>query len=136
MDFLKFLPVIFQLIAIIEPIRQALRNGQSVFDVLKEKGPTLIDFIAAIGKQMFPGITDPAAQVQAGALTIDPSTVMTIQTNLNKLGNTLTVDGAYGAKTKAAVTAFQRAHPPLAVDGWAGTMTQAAIAAEVAKLPA
>lgn len=138
MNFLKLLPLIFQALALIEPIRLAIRNGASVFDVLKEKGPTLIDFIQSIGKSIFPELTTPEAQTQAGALVaFDPQTVMTIQTSLNRLGiaePALVVDGAYGAKTKAAVLKFQQKFG-LEPDTWAGQVTQAALASEVAKLP-
>lgn len=138
MDWLKFVPFLFQLIEWGTSIRQAVRNGESVLDLLKTKAPSLIDLIASIGKSMFPTLASPADQVQAGALTIDPSLVMTVQAGINKLGASpaLIVDGAYGAKTKAAVMAFQTAHPPLVADGWAGKLTQSAIQAELAKLPA
>lgn len=135
MEWLKYIPIIFQLIEKGTAIRQKIRDGGSVIDLLKAEAPSLIETIASIGKDLFPSLSTPAAQVQAGALVIDPSTVMTIQTGLNKLGASppLVVDGAYGAKTKAAVTAFQTAHG-LDADGWAGKLTQAAITAELAKL--
>ena len=38
------------------------------------------------------------------------------------------VDGKYGAKTTAAVKAFQQAHSPLAVDGKVGAATRARLA--------
>lgn len=136
MEYLKFIPVIFQLIEQITAIRQAVRNGESVLDLLKTKAPGLIEIFSSIAKSLFPTLGTVAAQVQAGALTIDPSLVMTIQTQLNKLGTSpaLVVDGSYGAKTKAAVSAFQAAHG-LDADGWAGKLTQAALVAEIAKLP-
>lgn len=45
------------------------------------------------------------------------------------------VDGDYGAKTTAAVLAFQKARPRLAADGGAGPLTLAALDAAVAKKP-
>lgn len=39
-----------------------------------------------------------------------------------------TIDGKYGAKTTAAVKAFQQAHSPLAADGKVGAATRAALA--------
>ncbi len=138
LKFAQYLPTLLQLISKGAAIQQELRNGGSVLDLLKREAPTLIDTIASIGKGLFPTIADPAGQVQAGATVIDPQLVTTVQTQLNKLGTSpaLIVDGAYGPKTKAAVTAFQTAHPPLVADGWAGKLTQAALSAEVAKLPA
>lgn len=51
-----------------------------------------------------------------------------LQASLNTLGyGTLVVDGDYGPRTKAAVTIFQRAHPPLAVDGVFGPQSLLAL---------
>lgn len=44
-------------------------------------------------------------------------------------------DGKYGAKTEAAVEAFQRDHPPLKVDGICGPATWAAIDAALEPAP-
>lgn len=48
--------------------------------------------------------------------------VRALQTELNKLGHGLVVDGIYGAKTRAAVVKFQKKYK-LAVDGVAGKNT-------------
>lgn len=53
--------------------------------------------------------------------------VVTLQKLLNAKGNTLTTDGQFGQKTKAAVIAFQKAHN-LATDGIVGPKTVAALA--------
>lgn len=137
MDFLKFLPYIFQAMELIGPIRQAIRDGVPVLELLKTKGPSLIDFVQSIGKQLFPNLT-PENATQAGALiAFDPATVKVVQAQLNHLGASpaLVVDGHYGNLTKAAVTAFQTAHA-LTPDGWAGKLTTAALATEAGKLPA
>ena len=52
--------------------------------------------------------------------------VKNLQTQLNKLGCSLSVDGKYGALTSRAVSDFQEQHG-LVVDGVAGLATQAAI---------
>lgn len=137
LKFAQYLPILMQLFEKGAAIRQEIRNGGSVIDLLKREAPTLIDTIASIGKSLFPTISDPAGQVQSGATVLDQQLVTTIQTQLNRLGTSpaLVVDGAYGAKTKAAVEAFQKANPPLVADGWAGKLTQAALSAAVAKLP-
>jgi peptidoglycan hydrolase-like protein with peptidoglycan-binding domain len=57
-------------------------------------------------------------------------TVRSLQYLLNASGVKLTVDGVFGAKTKTAVVAFQRAHH-LTADGVAGTKTWAALIAPV-----
>jgi hypothetical protein len=51
--------------------------------------------------------------------------VMFLQCLLNKQGANplLTEDGAFGARTKAAVMAFQRSKPPLTPDGIVGVQT-------------
>jgi len=53
-------------------------------------------------------------------------TVRSLQYLLNARGAKLTVDGVFGAKTKAAVVAFQHAHH-LSADGVAGPQTWAAL---------
>jgi peptidoglycan hydrolase-like protein with peptidoglycan-binding domain len=53
-------------------------------------------------------------------------TVRSLQYLLTARGAKLTVDGVFGAKTKAAVVAFQRAHH-LAADGVAGATTWSAL---------
>lgn len=60
--------------------------------------------------------------VSLGAAGAD---VMFLQCLLNKQGANpqLTEDGAFGARTKAAVTAFQRSKPPLNPDGIVGAQT-------------
>ncbi len=52
--------------------------------------------------------------------------VSNLQTNLNKLGYTLVVDGDFGGKTEAAVIDFQGKHN-LGADGIVGEKTKAAI---------
>jgi len=50
--------------------------------------------------------------------------VREVQNHLNAWGSSLTVDGDFGAKTKAAVIAFQRPHS-LTADGIVGPKTKA-----------
>ena len=52
--------------------------------------------------------------------------VREVQNHLNAWGSSLTVDGDFGAKTKAAVVAFQKAHK-LSADGIVGPKTKAAL---------
>ncbi len=51
-----------------------------------------------------------------------------LQAALNVSGATVSVDGSFGAATKAAAEEFQRGHG-LAVDGVVGAQTAAALAA-------
>lgn len=53
-----------------------------------------------------------------------------IQWHLKKLGTKLTIDGKFGAATKAAVIAFQKAHG-LTTDGVVGEKTRLALKREV-----
>ena len=57
-------------------------------------------------------------------------TVRSLQYLLNARGAKLTVDGTFGAKTKAAVVSFQRAHH-LAADGVVGGTTWSALVVTV-----
>ena len=57
---------------------------------------------------------------------IDDPDVRVLQSNLNKLGYPLTVDGIYGDAVTKAVAAYQK-HNKLTVDGVAGRVTTAAI---------
>lgn len=59
--------------------------------------------------------------------------VQVLQQLLNKLGNTLKEDGAFGSLTDAALRVYQRLHG-LEVDGVCGPITWASIIAEVAAL--
>jgi peptidoglycan hydrolase-like protein with peptidoglycan-binding domain len=65
--------------------------------------------------------------------------IATLQTDLNKLGASLTVDGSLGANTRRAIRAFQRAHG-LEADGVAGhgtwKMINTVLAPQVAINPA
>lgn len=60
-----------------------------------------------------------------------------LQASLKRLGSPdLVEDGEYGDDTKAAVEAFQKAHPPLKADGQAGVQTIATVEVELEKLRA
>ena len=86
--------------------------------------------VRSLIEQIVPGVT-------AQQLSVAPEmSVEWLQESLNKLGAdpVLVVDGDYGELTKAAVSKYQEAHPPLEADGWAGVATQASIYDELAKL--
>ena len=59
--------------------------------------------------------------------------VKTLQTNLNKLGYALTMDGEFGILTERAVIDYQKRHG-LEADGIVGSKTNASITAELKKL--
>src|SRR5579862_4368538 len=75
-----------------------------------------------------PGAAVPAWPVlRQGSNSAWPKvTVRSLQYLLSARGAKLTVDGVFGAKTKAAVAAFQRAHH-LTADGVAGGATWSAL---------
>jgi peptidoglycan hydrolase-like protein with peptidoglycan-binding domain len=73
----------------------------------------------------------PWPVLRQGANTTWPKvTVRSLQYLLNARGAKLTVDGVFGAKTRAAVVAFQRAHQ-LTADGVAGAKTWVALIVRV-----
>lgn len=131
MDFaaiLKLLPFIMQGISLAQNINAEKTGGTKVIDIVRNDLPAVFDLFAGVGKTLFPELPQPS-QVAAAAVVLDVDTTKRIQSQLNKLGvnPALDVDGVYGQKTKAAVSAFQRANPPLVVDGWAGAATQAVL---------
>lgn len=137
MDIFKLLPLLMRILQLLPQIQEAMRSGTSVLALLQKFAPDLISIVQGVGGALFPNL--PAqAQVEVGALTaFDQVQVRWIQTSLNTLSlgaaPALEVDGHYGAKTKAAVQAFQTAHGIVA-DGWAGKITSAAMQTELNKL--
>ena len=88
----------------------------------------ILPLLTQLGTTTFPGFSPDKAQA-AAATTLDVNGVKWTQTALNVLlGESLQVDGVYGAATKAAVTRFQVANN-LEADGWAGTKTADALRA-------
>ena len=84
--------------------------------------PNIKALLAQLGQINFPGVSPDKAPAAAISF-FDTNTTKWVQTALNLLGNTLTVDGILDEKTKATVRAFQTKHGLLA-DGWAGDITQ------------
>jgi lysozyme len=123
---LKLLPYVVQGIDLARKINADKTGGSKVIDIVRTELPDALDLFRGVGQTLFPELTTPSEQVAAAAVVLDTGTTKKVQGQLNKLGAApqLTVDGSYGAKTKAAVMAFQKANPPLAADGWAGAETQ------------
>lgn len=122
------LPSVLSVVQNIQADRKA-GSGLSVIQTIQKEAPDVINVLGQIGGALFPKVP-AASQPAAAATALDPATVVKIQTALNSrmaAGQTqLTVDGAYGPKTIAAVEAFQQASG-LAVDQWAGPLTQQAL---------
>lgn len=136
MDFnaiLKLLPFIMQGITLAQTINSQKTAGADVISLVRNDAPAVFDLFSGIGKTLFPELPQPS-QVAAAAVVLDTDTTKKIQNQLNKLGlnPVLFVDGVYGTKTKASVSAFQKANPPLIVDGWAGAETQKVLNAKTA----
>lgn len=135
---LAYLPIILKLVNIIPIIQAALQQGGSTIAIIQRLAPELLPLLQEIGGSVFPQ-ADPAKAIQAGIDVIfDKDGTMWVQNTLNQFNkNTaLDVDGSYGALTKAAVAAYQTAHPPLKVDGWCGPKTSGSLAVAVAKIAA
>lgn len=113
---------------------KVLANKDRILD-LWNKVVAIIPQIRKEIDEILPGILgggDPAA---AGGGTASGFSVEWLQESLNKLDNAgLTVDGDYGALTKAAVKAFQERNG-LTADGWAGAATSAKIYDLLTKVP-
>ena len=137
MNLFGFLPLLMRILQILPQIQEAMKSGTSIFVLLQKFAPDLISILTGIGGQLFPELPAPS-QTQIGGLMMDPAKIRVIQTQLNKLGASpaLDTDGLLGAKTKAAVIAFQTAHNVVPADGWPGDQTTAALQTEVAKLTA
>lgn len=131
LDFVKFLPLILQILDLIPKIQGAIKSGGSVPDLVRNIAPEVLPVLQQVGNALFPAL-DPTKATQAGALMITPEMVKEVQNKLNAKGYTddagaaLVADGSYGAKTKQAVSKFQK-DKGLTVDGWAGSLTQAAL---------
>lgn len=133
MNFASIFSLIMQALPSVLSIVQNVSNdrkagsGLSVIQTIQKNAPDVINVLGQIGGALFPNVP-PAQHAEAAATALDPATVVKIQTALNARGANpqLTVDGAYGPKTIAAVEAFQKANN-LAVDQWAGPLTQQAL---------
>lgn len=133
LDFVKFLPLILQVIDLIPKITAQVKAGGNVVDKVKQIAPEVLPVLQDLGNTFFPGLS-PENAVNAGATVLTIDLVRSIQSKLNAKGYTddagaaLVPDGSYGSKTKQAVSKFQKDHG-LTVDGWAGSLTQAALKA-------
>src|SRR6188508_2818808 len=104
-------------------LAKSIGGNTTIADLIKSKGPEVVDLIKEAGAEIFPDLNEQE-QTQAGALRFSPEVVSKVQSQLNKLGAQLAIDGDYGRRTKEAVTAFQTKYK-LDADGWAGPITQA-----------
>ncbi len=97
---------------------------------VKAGGHTLAGLVkrrAAEARLIFDGDYGGSVAPQSSA------TIKRLQSDLRHLGfYKARVDGIAGAETRAAVIAYQRRHPDLAVDGAAGPATLASIARDIA----
>ena len=121
MNILNIIPIMLKLMALMPKLQNLIKDPTILVRdpaLLQE----LIRSIMEIAGQLFPGL---------GAQP-DPTTaiahVKRVQQALNDKGQTppLTVDGQYGAVTRAAVKAFQTKNG-LVVDEWAGPETDKAL---------
>jgi murein L,D-transpeptidase YcbB/YkuD len=126
MDFLTMMSLVIKYGPIVGHILSTAGSNESIVQKIEDLAPDVTSVLKDIGARFFPQAAQDI-QVVAGAVTIDPAYVKTLQGDLNLLTNAgLVVDGIYGKATQAAVTSFQQTHN-LDVDGVAGKLTQAAI---------
>lgn len=134
MDYIKWLPILFRLLALVPRIKEAIANNTGVVSIFKQFGPDFMTFMEQIGGMLSPGASTEA-KIELGALkTFDHERVMEIQRALNEQlpegFEPIAVDGDYGEKTTALVKAIQTdlGFTGEDVDGWAGHKTMEALA--------
>lgn len=97
--------------------------------------PVILALIERDSSLTFDKAVKPVDKPAPTVITVPPvglggstHNIVWIQETLNKLQQSdLVIDGSYGRRTKNAIVAFQKAHPPLVVDGLAGPKTLAAL---------
>lgn len=119
-------------------IQQAMATGLS-FKTLPAliTNPALLQALESIGEQSFPLVAPELRAVAAIVSSYDPNYNKWLQNSLNALvvpSPNLVVDGVWGPKTTAAVTALQKQFGLAIIDGFAGDKTSAVIQALLAKL--
>jgi murein L,D-transpeptidase YcbB/YkuD len=131
---IKLLPIIFRAINVAPQVQQAIQMGTPIAKAVELNARDLLPLLGQIGKQMFPAIDDRLAAAAAASTMFDPIRVKWIQTSLNAIGKSrsLDVDGEYGPLTTEAVLQFQKEHG-LVADGWAGDTTHAALQLALSK---
>lgn len=134
---MEWLNTILALLRVGPEVKKWIDVGLPIIDELGKEDSKLIPVFEKIGKELFPSLSDQIAIVAAAADALfDPHGTMWVQRSLNLLQDSgLAVDGQYGSRTKAAVTAYQTANQPAAgpIDGWAGPVTCRVIEAEMEK---
>ena len=135
MDPLSLMQLAFTWGATIKEIIDKATSNDSIVEKITAISKPLATVLEGVGGQFFPQ-AKPQLQVAAAAMAaFDTDVTKWLQGSLNALltpSPNLVVDGVYGPKTKAAVTALQQ-KLGLTVDGWAGKVTQAAITAALTK---
>jgi len=138
MNWLSLLPTIVSAVSTIKSIIDIANSNEDIVAKIKAAVPKLAAALEEYGGHFFPNVK-PELKIAAAAMTaFNEDKAKWLQGSLNALVSpspNLVVDGFYGAKTRAAVEAFQK-QLGLDVDGWAGKLTESAIAALVAKTPA
>lgn len=135
---IKLLPYLPQIGSLIPFVQRIISRGFSINGIIEDlkelNNPHLIEWLKQNGAIWFPAVRDEL-QAAAGAITYAPDYVMRVQKLLNQVVSpspNLDVDGLIGAKTKAAVGAYQQAKG-LVVDGFPGDNTVAALQVDAAK---
>lgn len=130
---LQYLP---KILSFLPTVQKVIARGFSINAIKDDiSDPTVTDFFKGIGAQFFPSVSDDL-QVAAGASTVAPDYVMKVQNLINQVmppTPALDVDGHYGAKTKAAIKAYQQSRG-LVIDEWAGDVTMASLQADAVKM--
>lgn len=136
MNVLSILQLAIQWGPAVKAILDEAATNDDIITKIQKLSPGLASVLEGIGAEFFPQAASQLHLVGGVLAAFDPNTTKWLQGSLNVLlspSPNLTVDGLYGAKTKAAVILLQT-KLGLAADGIAGQLTQAAIQVALSKL--
>jgi peptidoglycan hydrolase-like protein with peptidoglycan-binding domain len=129
MDPMTILQLAIQYGPAIKAVIDEAWNNDDLATKLKNVAGPLMPVLEQAGAKLFPQAASTLHAVAGAIAAFDPNTTKWLQGALNAVvtpSPNLVVDGIYGPRTAAAVSALQK-QLGLKVDGFAGAITQAAL---------